>query len=77
MTTDLKRQLPLAQSAIDALERVLPGLPETLQATPLRELESDGNPGIPAFKEAGGPGLLIRRTTGGTACVPATRWRCR
>lgn len=65
MTTDVERRLPVVEAAVATLERALPGLADTLRGVPLRELESPGNPGIPAFKAAGGPGLLIPADHGG------------
>lgn len=65
MTTELEQRLPVVESAIATLDEALPGLSDTLRAVPLRELESEGNPGIGAFKEAGGPGLLIPADHGG------------
>jgi alkylation response protein AidB-like acyl-CoA dehydrogenase len=52
------------------LDRCLPGLDEALAGTPLRELESPDNPGIIAFREAGGPALIVPADLGGVgACA--------
>lgn len=48
-----------------ALEALLPGLDAELASRPLGELESPGNPGIKAFKELGGAGLLVPTEHGG------------
>lgn len=48
-----------------ALEALLPGLDAELASRPLGELESPGSPGIKAFKELGGPGLLVPTAHGG------------
>ncbi|WRZ87647.1 acyl-CoA/acyl-ACP dehydrogenase [Streptomyces sp. NBC_01007] len=47
------------------LEALLPGLDAELAVRPLGELERPGNPGIKAFREAGGAGLLIPAEHGG------------
>ncbi|QHC32465.1 acyl-CoA dehydrogenase family protein [Streptomyces sp. HF10] len=41
------------------LDRLLPGLDAALAAHPLAELERAPSPAIEAFREAGGPGLLV------------------
>ncbi|MEW2622376.1 acyl-CoA dehydrogenase family protein [Streptomyces sp. NPDC048106] len=41
------------------LDRLLPGLDTALAAHPLSELERVPSPAIGAFREAGGPGLLV------------------
>ncbi|MFF5213082.1 hypothetical protein [Streptosporangium sp. NPDC000396] len=38
--------------------KLLPGLDESLRATPLMELEGPDSPGIQLFRDSGGPGLL-------------------
>jgi alkylation response protein AidB-like acyl-CoA dehydrogenase len=65
MTTGVEHRLPVIDVAMATLDSALPGLVDTLSSTPLRALESEGNPGIRAFKEAGGPGLLIPKDHGG------------
>lgn len=65
MTTEVEQKTPAITSSIATLDRVLPGLGDSLRAAPLRELESENNPGILAFKEARGPGLLIPKEHGG------------
>ncbi|MDX2939025.1 acyl-CoA dehydrogenase [Streptomyces ipomoeae] len=41
------------------VEKLLPGLDESLQAVPLMELEGPSSPGIELFRDSGGPGLLV------------------
>ncbi|OIK25092.1 acyl-CoA dehydrogenase family protein [Streptomyces malaysiense] len=41
------------------LDRLLPGLDSALAAHPLTDLERAPSPAIQAFREAGGPGLLV------------------
>lgn len=48
-----------------ALEAFLPKLDDVLASTPLVELERPGSPGIAAFRECGGPGLLVPTEYGG------------
>lgn len=50
----------------EALDAYLPGFAERMADVPLTELESEGNPGIAAFRECGGPGLLIPQAYGGS-----------
>ncbi|OMI37916.1 acyl-CoA dehydrogenase family protein [Streptomyces sparsogenes] len=52
------------------LERLLPGLDEKLAAHPLAELEKRGGPAIPAFREAGGAGLLVPTEHNGLGADP-------
>ena len=49
----------------ETLDRRLPGLRERLQPYDLTTLESPGNPGLPVFKETGGPRLVIPADLGG------------
>lgn len=57
------------------LERFLPGLDTSLAEIPLLELERPGNPGIRAFRDSGGPGLLIppEHAGGGASPIDAVR----
>lgn len=48
-----------------ALRRCLPGLDEALTAIPMSELERRGSPGIRAFRDAGGPALIVPADLGG------------
>ncbi|MCD9140805.1 acyl-CoA dehydrogenase family protein [Streptomyces albireticuli] len=48
-----------------ALDSLLPGLDKELAGRPLGELERPGNPGVKAFREAGGAGLLVPAAHGG------------
>lgn len=48
-----------------ALEAFLPGLDARLAALPLRDMERQGNPALPLFRQARGPALLIPREHGG------------
>src|SRR5690348_14070158 len=52
------------------LERLLPGLDEKLAAHSLAELEKRGGPAIPAFREAGGAGLLVPAEHDGLGAEP-------
>jgi len=47
------------------LDRLMPGLDQMLAATALPELEQPGNPGLAAFRDTGGPGLLVPTEHGG------------
>lgn len=47
------------------LAKFLPGLDEMLAGYPPEELERPGNPGIAAFRQCGGPGLLVPAEHGG------------
>jgi alkylation response protein AidB-like acyl-CoA dehydrogenase len=42
-------------------DRLLPGLDEALADVPLMQLEEPPSVGLEAFREAGGPGLLVPR----------------
>jgi alkylation response protein AidB-like acyl-CoA dehydrogenase len=53
-----------------ALAELLPGLDEVLARLPLLEMERPGNPALRAFKEYGGPGLLIPAAYGGRGAMP-------
>src|SRR5205823_10210665 len=53
-----------------ALAELLPGLDEALARIPLLEMERPGNPALRAFKEHGGPGLLIPAAYGGRGATP-------
>lgn len=50
------------------LRRCLPGLDQALTAVPMGELERPQSPGITAFRQAGGPGLLVPADLGGVGC---------
>ncbi|GGO03323.1 oxidoreductase [Microbispora rosea subsp. aerata] len=52
------------------LEHFLPGLDDKLAAVPLADLERPGNPGLPAFKAAGGPRLLVPTEFHGLGATP-------
>ncbi|MEJ3745475.1 acyl-CoA dehydrogenase family protein [Actinomycetes bacterium KLBMP 9797] len=52
-----------------AVHKLLPGLDEALEAEPLSRLERPGNPGIAAFREFRGPGLLIPTAHGGAGAT--------
>ena len=52
------------------LEQLLPGMDAALARIPLPEMERPGNPSIPAFREFGGPGLLIPTRFGGRGASP-------
>src|SRR5450631_4145704 len=52
------------------LEELLPGLDTALSGFELMEMERPGNPSIAAFREHGGPGLLIPRDLGGRGANP-------
>lgn len=54
----------------ETLEQILPGLQTALAGFPLLEMERPGNPAIPAYREHGGPGLLIPDQLGGRAASP-------
>ncbi|MFO0970266.1 MAG: acyl-CoA dehydrogenase family protein [Gemmataceae bacterium] len=51
------------------LERFLPGLDGFLARTPLSDMERPGNPALPAFRQHGGPGLLIPAAYGGSGAT--------
>ena len=52
------------------LERVLPGLDQELAGLDLQVLEREGSPALPAFKHAGGVGLLIPHEHSGLGVGP-------
>lgn len=52
------------------LEAFLPGLDAALARHPLAELESAPSPAIDAFREAGGPGLLVPAQNAGAGATP-------
>lgn len=52
------------------LQAFVPGLDEQLAAIALADLEQPGNPGLPAFKALGGPGLLVPAEYGGKGVTP-------
>jgi alkylation response protein AidB-like acyl-CoA dehydrogenase len=49
-----------------ALAKFLPGLDEALAGRPDLELEKPGSPGVAAFRESGGAGLLVPTAHGGS-----------
>jgi alkylation response protein AidB-like acyl-CoA dehydrogenase len=52
------------------LEELLPGLDAALSGFELMEMERPGNPSIVAYRQHGGPGLLIPKRLGGRAASP-------
>src|SRR5215470_7888523 len=54
----------------ETLERLLPGLDETLREIGLAVLERPGSPGPQAFRDAGGAGLLVPVEHGGLGATP-------
>lgn len=54
----------------ETLARFLPGLDERLAAMPLMELEQPGGAGIRAYRDTGGPALLIPAGFGGKGATP-------
>jgi alkylation response protein AidB-like acyl-CoA dehydrogenase len=50
------------------LRHRLPGLDQALTAVPMGELERPQSPGITAFRQAGGTGLLVPADLGGVGC---------
>ena len=54
----------------ETLERLLPGLDAALAAIPLMEMERRGNPSFAAYRELGGPGLLVPAQFGGRGASP-------
>ncbi|MFD9796702.1 acyl-CoA dehydrogenase family protein [Streptomyces sp. NPDC059070] len=53
-----------------AFQTFMPGLDTSLARYPLAELERAPSPAIPAFREAGGPGLLVPTRHGGAGAGP-------
>jgi alkylation response protein AidB-like acyl-CoA dehydrogenase len=51
-------------------ERFMPKLDEALASLPLLEMERPGNPAIPLYRHARGPGLLIPKSYGGLGATP-------
>ncbi|WP_439659403.1 acyl-CoA dehydrogenase family protein [Lentzea sp. HUAS TT2] len=47
------------------LDRLVPGLDQTLASLPLDAMERPESPGLAAFREKGGPGLLVPSEHGG------------
>jgi alkylation response protein AidB-like acyl-CoA dehydrogenase len=52
------------------LGKLLPGLDEYLAGQPLRALEQPGSTALAAFRQAGGPGLLVAGDYGGAGATP-------
>src|SRR5216684_3858651 len=52
------------------LAAFFPSLDAALAKLPLLTMESPGNPALPLFREAGGPGLLIPTEHGGLGATP-------
>jgi alkylation response protein AidB-like acyl-CoA dehydrogenase len=50
----------------DTVEKYLPGLDDLLAGTALTELERPGSPGVKAFRDHGGPALVIPTEYGGS-----------
>jgi hypothetical protein len=53
------------RSERETLERLLPGLDEALTEIGLADLERPAGPGVQAFRDAGGAGLLVPAVPGG------------
>ncbi|MFD0566032.1 hypothetical protein ACFQ2M_31810 [Kitasatospora saccharophila] len=51
------------------LEALMPGLDRALARYPLAELERSPSPAIAAFREAGGPGLLVPAANSGAGAT--------
>src|SRR5215475_603323 len=58
------------RSERETLERLLPGLDEALAEIGPTALERPGSPGVQAFRDAGGPGLLVPVEHGGLGATP-------
>lgn len=54
----------------DTLERLLPGLDKALAEQPLSALETPGGPALTAFRDAGGPALLVPESNAGLGADP-------
>ncbi|PWI41643.1 acyl-CoA dehydrogenase family protein [Streptomyces sp. ICBB 8177] len=52
------------------LEELVPGLDQALAGHPLEELERAPSPAITAFRDAGGPGLLVPEENAGAGASP-------
>lgn len=51
------------------VRKILHGLDERLESTPLMDLERPGGPGVAAFRACGGPGLLVPAAHGGSGAT--------
>lgn len=58
------------ENARRTCESFLPGLLGDLDAVPLEELETAGNPGIEMFRSRGGPALVIPKVYSGSGASP-------
>ncbi|MFI8951414.1 acyl-CoA dehydrogenase [Streptomyces sp. NPDC053750] len=47
------------------VEKLLPGLDESLRTVPFTELEGASSPGVRLFRDSGGPGLLVPESSRG------------
>lgn len=54
----------------DQLEALLPGLDDALAKLPLDALESGDSPGLPLFRSAGGPALVVPAHNTGLGATP-------
>ncbi|MBY8885483.1 acyl-CoA/acyl-ACP dehydrogenase [Streptomyces sp. PTM05] len=52
------------------MDKLVPGLDQALADRPLEELERAPSPAIAAFREAGGPGLLVPEENAGAGASP-------
>src|SRR5580704_7424610 len=69
-TTSKESSMNFLKQERATLEDVLPGLDAALARMPLMEMERPGNPSIPAYRQLGGPGLLIPTRLGGRGASP-------
>jgi alkylation response protein AidB-like acyl-CoA dehydrogenase len=69
-TTAIADPTRLLAAERGALEHYLPQLAEALVARPLLELEAADSGAIDAFRDAGGPGLLVPSEYGGAGASP-------
>lgn len=67
--------MTLLERERDTLERAIPSLDGALTALSFEEMERPGNPGLPLFRERGGPGLLIPQQYGGFGATPLEAMR--
>lgn len=58
------------ENARQTCESFLPGLLGELEAVPLEQLETAGNPGIELFRSHGGPALVIPKVYAGSGASP-------
>jgi alkylation response protein AidB-like acyl-CoA dehydrogenase len=62
--------LRFLQSERTELAALLPGLDQVLARTPLLDMERPGSAAVRAFREHGGPGLLVPAQYGGLGATP-------